>query len=249
MRRTGGGLAALERARDSQRSYASLSSELERTQIAALQTQLASFRSALQAFADAHRKDIRDDPRLRRAFAQMCAQIGVDPLAGPRRGGWWAELLGTGDWAHELAVQVVDVCVSTRARNGGLIALPELARILRALRRVSLAELPEDDVVDAIKALKVLGAGYEIIDAGGTRMVRSVVRELDADQAVVLGFAQDVGGRVTEHALVAQTGWTRDRARAALENMLVRDALCWLDDQDHECGRAYYVPSTMRWED
>ena len=57
-------------------------------------------------------------------------------MAGPRRGGWWAELLGLGDWQYELGVQIVDICVSTRDINGGLIEMNELIRILLKLRGV-----------------------------------------------------------------------------------------------------------------
>jgi ESCRT-II complex subunit VPS22 len=244
-----GGLAALERQQATQRGYATLSNEINKAQIDALQAQLTQFRSALQHFATAHRDDIRTDARLRRQFAQMCAQLGVDPLAGPRRGGWWAELLGAGDWSYELGVQIVDVCVSTRARNGGIMPLSELVIMLRKLRNVGSESLSDDDVVGAIAALKVLGAGYEVVTVGGTKMVRSVVKELDSDQATILEIAQKEGGRVVEAMLMERKGWTRDRAKNALENMLIRDGLCWVDDQDEQYGRAYWVPSAMVFED
>jgi ESCRT-II complex subunit VPS22 len=246
-----GGLAAFERQQATQRGYASLSNEISKAQVETLHTQLAQFQSALQHFAAAHRGEIRNDPRLRRLFAQMCAKIGVDPLAGPKKGGWWSDLLvmGVSDFTHELGVQIVDVCVSTRARNGGLLSLAELVQRLRRLRNVGPEALSEDDVTMAIGALKSLGAGYQVVDVEGVRMVRSVVKELDADQAVVLALAQEEGGRVVEDMLVERKGWTRDRARNALENMLMRDGLCWVDDQDKECGRAFWVPSAMRFED
>ncbi|KAI0783722.1 winged helix DNA-binding domain-containing protein [Abortiporus biennis] len=229
MHRLGGvGLAAFERQQQSQRSFAELSSEISQGQVDHLHAQLAQFRSALLHFASTHRDSIRKDPNFRHAFQQMCATIGVDPLAGPRKGGWWAEMLGLGDWQYELGVQIVDVCVSTRERNGGLIEMKELVRL----------------------TLKPLGAGYEVIDVGaGKKMVRSVVKELDEDQAVVLAIAQEEGGRVSEEMLIARRGWTPQRASAALENMLVRDGLCWIDEQDEKNGVAYWIPSAMRWDE
>jgi hypothetical protein len=80
----------------------------------------------------------------------MCSSIGVDPLAGPRKGGWWAELLGLGDWHYELGVQIVDVCVSTRDRNGGLIAMSEVIRLVSKLRGMSGGSITEEDVVRSI---------------------------------------------------------------------------------------------------
>jgi ESCRT-II complex subunit VPS22 len=91
----------------------------------------------------------------------MCSSIGVDPLAGPRKGGWWAEMLGLGDSLYELGVQIVDVCVSTREKNGGLIEMRELARLLSKLRGVDDRVITEDNLVRSIKTLESLGAGYE----------------------------------------------------------------------------------------
>lgn len=249
-RRGGVGLAAFERQRESQRSYAELSSELSKAQIEHLHVQLTQFRSALMYFASTHRDSIRKDPAFRHAFQQMCTSIGVDPLAGPRRGGWWAEMLGLGDWLYELGVQIVDVCVSTRERNGGIIELGELVRMVSKLRGVESGVITEEDVIRSIKTLQPLGAGYEVIDVGnGKKMVRNVVKELDEDQAVVLAEAQMAGGRITEEILTTRRGWTYERARAALENMLLRDGLCWLDAQDEHSGKAYWVPSAMRWDE
>jgi len=135
MHRLGGvGIAALQRQQESFRSFNALSDELSSEKVANLHIQLDHFRGALTRFAKHHRADIRGDPRFRREFQQMCASIGVDPLAGPRRGGWWEEALGLGDWQSELGVQVVDVCVTTRERNGGLIELAELVRLISRLR-------------------------------------------------------------------------------------------------------------------
>ncbi|TFK85247.1 winged helix DNA-binding domain-containing protein [Polyporus arcularius HHB13444] len=251
MHRLGGvGISAFDRQQQSKRSFAELSNEISQAQVDLLHAQLAQFRSALAHYASTHRERIRQEPSFRHAFQQMCTTIGVDPLAGPRKGGWWAEMLNLGDWQYELGVQIVDVCVSTRERNGGLIEMGELIRLVSKLRGVGGDVITEDDVMRSIKTLKPLSAGYEVIDVGGgKKMVRSVPRELDADQAVVLAVAQEDGGRVSEQALVARRGWTEERARTALSNTLLRDGLCWLDDQDEEYGVSYWVPSAMRWDE
>lgn len=246
--RRGVGLAAFDRQEQSKRSFAELSSELSRSQVDNLHSQLDHFRTALAHFATTHRESIKNDPSFRHEFQQMCSSIGVDPLAGPRKGGWWAELLGLGDWQYELGVQIVDVCVTTRERNGGLIEMSELVRLVSKLRGVGGGSITEDDVVRSIKTLQPLGAGYQVVEIDGCKMVRSVVKALDEDQTVILAVAREEGGRVVEDQLIKRRGWTRDRARAALENMLIRDGLCWLDTQDEQIGRAYWVPSAMKWE-
>ncbi|KAF5387061.1 hypothetical protein D9615_001796 [Tricholomella constricta] len=247
-RRGGVGLAAFDRQEQSNRSFAQLSSALSQSQVDHLHSQLNQFRTALARFASTHRESIRSDPTFRHEFQQMCSSIGVDPLAGPRKGGWWAEMLGLGDWQYELGVQIIDVCINTRERNGGLIEMSELVRLVSKLRGISGGVITEDDVVRSIKTLQPLGAGYQVVDIGGRKMVRSVFKELDEDQSVVLAIAQLEGGRIVEDILVQRKGWARERARAALENMVHRDGLCWLDDQDEECGRAYWVPSAMQWD-
>ena len=73
-------------------------------------------------------------------------------------------------------------------------------------------------------------------------------KELDQDQAVVLAVAQQEGGRVVAELLVSRHGWTHARATAALDNMLLRDGLCWLDEQDQQSGRAYWITSAMKWD-
>jgi ESCRT-II complex subunit VPS22 len=255
MHRLGGaGLAALHRQQESLKSFDALSNQLSAAHVENLHAQLDHFRGALTHFATHHRTDIRGDPRFRRAFQQMCASIGVDPLAGPRRGGWWEEALGLGDWQSELGVQIVDVCVSTRERNGGLIELAELVRILSRLRGLEggTGAITEEDVVRSIQALKALGAGYEVLEFGhgygGRKMVRSVPKELDADQMVVLAIAAEQGGKVDEELLVRRNAWNAERARGVLQNMLLRDGTCWLDDQDG-MGRAYWIPAAMQWDD
>jgi ESCRT-II complex subunit VPS22 len=39
----------------------------------------------------------------------MCNSIGVDPLASNK--GFWAQLLGFGDFYYELAVQIIEICI------------------------------------------------------------------------------------------------------------------------------------------
>ncbi|KAF8755875.1 Winged helix DNA-binding protein [Rhizoctonia solani] len=91
----------------------------------------------------------------------MCASLGVDPLAGPREGGLWAELLGLGDFSFELGVQIVDVCVEARDKTGGLVDMQHLLRQIEKMRALKDGAITEDDVARSINALKPLGAGYE----------------------------------------------------------------------------------------
>lgn len=247
------GLAGFDVQTQSLQSYAALSEDISQGQVNALHSQLSHFRSALVRFASAHRRDILRDPSFRHAFQQMCASIGVDPLAGPRKGGWWSEVLGLGDWQHELGVQIIDICINTRERNGGVIEMTELIRLLSKLRGVDndtskAGKITEEDVIRSIKTLEPLGAGYRVIKVGDKLMVRSSVKELDNDQAAILALAQKHGGRFDEALLVTETHWTTERARNVVRNMIERDGLCWVDEQE-EFAVSYWIPSVIPWDD
>ncbi|KAG7627126.1 Winged helix DNA-binding domain superfamily [Arabidopsis thaliana x Arabidopsis arenosa] len=109
----------------------------------------------------------------------MCANIGVDPLASNK--GFWAELLGIGDFYYELRVQIIEVCMITRSHNGGLISLQELCNHLRQRRKKDREAVTEDDCLRAISKLKVLGSGFEVITIGKKKLVRTVPTELNKD--------------------------------------------------------------------
>lgn len=54
--------------------------------------------------------------------------------------GFWAEKLGVGDFYYELAVQIVEVCLSTNHINGGVMTVDELRNRLMRSRSTSKRE-------------------------------------------------------------------------------------------------------------
>ncbi|KAI3871535.1 hypothetical protein MKX03_010943 [Papaver bracteatum] len=52
-----------------------------------MKEQLTTFRSQLVDFARKHKNDIRKNPAFRSQSHQMCAKIGVDPLASNKGSG------------------------------------------------------------------------------------------------------------------------------------------------------------------
>ena len=236
--RKGAGISGLSRHSATSTSYASLSSTISSNQLASLQSSLESFRTALTSFAIDHRSDIRRDPAFRHQFQKMCAAIGVDPLAGSRgasksSNAWWSDVLGLGEWEYEVALQVVDVCVSTRDRNGGMIDVFELVRRIDKLRGGN-SNVVAEDVYRAIDLLRPLGAGYTITAVGGSIYIRSVPRELDTDQSLLLVIAAAAGGRLNPDTVKRDTGWTDIRVRTALDDSVMREGMGWLDDQNGE---------------
>lgn len=113
--------------------------------------QLETFKTHLEEFASKHKQEIRKSSQFRVQFQEMCATIGVDPLAcmilrpilqhkylpssfttvpmshcnnndflySTAGKGFWAEMLGVGDFYYELGVQIIEVCLALKHRNGG----------------------------------------------------------------------------------------------------------------------------------
>ncbi|KAI0180259.1 ESCRT-2 complex [Hypoxylon sp. FL1284] len=252
MSRKGVGLAAFDRSRLTSAQFASHGSTLRTSDARALETQLSVFRSLLQQFAHTHAKDIRSDPAFRAQFARMCTAIGVDPLASSSSGGGgggggggsiWAQLLGrsVNDFYFELAVRVVEVCGATRPDNGGLIGVRELReRVVRG-RMEGAPAVADDDVLRAVATLRPLGSGYSVVRVGNRPYVRSVPKELSTDQSAVLDAAQLLG-YATASLLMANLGWSRARARTALDDLLA-EGMLWLDRQAPEWE--YWSPAFM----
>lgn len=55
--------------------------EVKKTNLEAMKEQMTTFKTKLEEFALKYKADIRRDPEFRARFHQMCANIGVDPLA------------------------------------------------------------------------------------------------------------------------------------------------------------------------
>ncbi|KAF9666984.1 hypothetical protein SADUNF_Sadunf16G0285600 [Salix dunnii] len=267
-----GGLQTAAAARD---QYRILGENVAKLRTDLMKEQLATFRSQLEEFARKHKlwvfspvtakidevlgffdkfvpnqvanlNDIRKNPTFRTQFHEMCAKVGVDPLASNK--GFWAELLGIGDFYYELGVQIVEICLATRPHNGGLINLQELCALLRQKRKSDREAVSEDDCLRAISKLKVcikgafviLGSGFEVISVGKRKLIRSVPTELNKDHNEILELAQ-AQGFVTVDEVEKRLSWTSGRATDALDTLL-EEGLAMIDDGHRDGKRRYWFP-------
>ncbi|XP_019494243.1 PREDICTED: vacuolar-sorting protein SNF8 isoform X3 [Hipposideros armiger] len=184
-----------------------------RKQLEMMSKQLDMFKTNLEEFASKHKQEIRKNPEFRVQFQDMCATIGVDPLASGK--GFWSEMLGVGDFYYELGVQIIEVCLALKHRNGGLITLEELHQQVLKGRGKFAQDVSQDDLIRAIKKLKALGTGFGIIPVGGTYLIQSVPAELNMDHTVVLQLAEK-NGYVTVSDIKASLKWETERARQVL---------------------------------
>lgn len=252
------GLSGLTRSPITTAQYASHGSALRTSHLSSLQTQLSVFQQLLHQFSITHAKEIRSNPSFRAEFARMCNAIGVDPLVisggslkkpAGKESGSWSQMLSGGsagsvhDFYYELAVRVVEVCKATRAENGGMMAVPEIAQRVQKGRGIGGGmEVSEDDVLRAVQSLEPLASGYTVMRLGSKQMVRSVPKELNTDQAVVLEAVQ-VMGYVTVTILQLNLRWGRARAMAVIDD-LVAGSLVWVDTQGEEVE--FWTPTFIR---
>ncbi|KAJ2007003.1 ESCRT II complex subunit Dot2 [Coemansia thaxteri] len=213
---------------------------LRRKEAERLREQIALMKSNLENFVREHQREIRSDPVFRVQIQRMCQLIGVDPLAS--RKGYMAELLGVGDFYCELGIQIIDICVSTRSANGGLIEVEELRRRLIRRRLKGSEPIVEDDIRRAIGQLKPLKGGYKIVDFGNRKMVQSVARELNSDFSTVLTLAQHTC-KFTREDIRAAWNWDEDRATSCINEMLC-SGIIWVDEQQvGDSSFEYWVPA------
>ncbi|XP_033116490.1 vacuolar-sorting protein SNF8-like [Anneissia japonica] len=239
MRRSGG-LGAINKKKLAQAKYKSKGNEIAEDQLTQMSKQLEVFRNNLEEFAANHKNEIRKNPAFRTQFQEMCASIGVDPLASGK--GFWSEMLGVGDFYYEIGVQIIEVCMSTQHRNGGLMTLDELLRKVKATRGKTkqAQDVSLDDLMRAIKKLKILGNGFALHRLhDGRFLVQSVPAELNMDHTSVLDNAQRCG-YTSVRMLNSELKWEVERACLVLDHM-VKEGLAWVDDQNND-GRLFWFP-------
>lgn len=152
------GIGAIHRQKHEAEKFKDKGTELQDSQFEQMTKQMEVFRENLEDFATKHRNEIKKNAQFRRQFQEMCAAIGVDPLASGK--GFWS-VLGIGDFYYELGVQVVEVCLASNHMTGGLMELDELRRRLIAARGKNAIhqEISTDDILQATKKLKIFGNG------------------------------------------------------------------------------------------
>lgn len=238
------GVGAIQKRKVEQERFQDKGTELQDATFDQMTQQMEVFRTNLEKFAAKHRNEIKRDPNFRKQFQEMCASIGVDPLASSK--GFWSELLGVGDFYYELSVQVIEVCMATSHLNGGLITLKELRqRLVKARGKAQHhQEISNDDILRAISKLKVLGSGFSVIPLKGSKdtsdlLIRSVPGELSADHTAVIKAAESQAF-TSVMALKSSLDWDEVRCQQIL-NELVRDGVAWVDKQPSRT--TYWFPS------
>lgn len=235
------GVGAIHKQQLEANKYKEKGTEIQDNQFEQMTKQLEVFRANLEEFALNHKNEIKKNGQFRKQFQEMCAQIGVDPLASGK--GFWS-VLGMGDFYYELGVQIVETCLAANHSTGGLMELEELRNRLVAARGQNARhqEITKEDILMATKKLKIFGNGFTVLPVGkGKYMVQSIPGELSLQETSILTVAANQGqGFVTLTILMKELGWTELRTKQAVDKIL-GDGLAWIDEQGDE--NSYWFPS------
>lgn len=241
MRKRVGGVGAIQKHQLAQARFKDKGNELAAEQLTQMTKQMEVFRMKLQEFATKYKKDIRKNPEFRKQFQDMCSSVGVDPLASSK--GFWADMLGVGDFYYQLGIQIIEVCLATRYKTGGIMTLDELRLKVISSRGRKEEDITIDDLQRAIEKLKVLGEGFRLIPTERRYIVQSVPAELSMDHTNIIQQAEGTGC-ISESILREKLNWASDRIQKAL-NDLVKEGLVWVDDQGSN-ERLYWFPGLLK---
>ncbi|XKL63263.1 hypothetical protein PGB90_005627 [Kerria lacca] len=236
------GIGGIQKQRLEQEKYKDKGTILQLNYLEQMSQQVEIFRRNLEEFALKHKTEIKKNPQFRRQFQEMCASIGVDPLASGK--GFWS-VLGIGDFYHELTVQIVEVCLATNYKNGGLISLNELRlRLIKARgKSIQHQEINNDDLLFAAKKLNIFGNGFCIIEISkGEYLVQSIPGELNMDHTAVLQLVSKQNKPYMSVSILReQLQWDTERAKKSLNHM-IKEGLAWMDLKN-TTENLYWFPS------
>lgn len=234
------GVSAVVKKRTENEQYSKVGKSMEDTKLSFVQEVLTTFKTALADFAAKHKNRINSDPEFRQQFHAMCVSAGVDPLASGK--GFWADILGVGDFYFELGVKIIQITVQNRAANGGIMSVKDIHTRIKASGRLT-QDLSVEDIMRAVEKLSVLGGGFKLINISGNPMIVSVPLEMNTDHEFVISAASDEGGTVTAGLMTGLYGWTTERFERII-NPLLQEGIVWVDI--HNGDKVYWFPSMWK---
>lgn len=230
--RRGVGVSAVIKKKDESAQFKAAGKVIEETKLSSVKDTLEKFNASLSEFAEKHRNKINSDPEFRHQFHTMCVSVGVDPLSSNK--GFWADVLGVGEFYFELGVIIIQICLQTRSENGGIISLNVLLDRVREYRkRQRKAQVVSmEDLKRSVEKLAVLGSGFKLVEFRGASketFVVSVPMELSRDHEDLMNMAQEYG--FFSLGMMKSTGWTPERFSRATHTLL-QDGMVWVDVHD-----------------
>lgn len=220
------GVAAIRKKKEDANQFSNIGKALEETKISSVKESLEMFKDSLTTFARKYRHQINSDPQFRLQFHKMCTAVGVDPLASSK--GFWADLLGLGDYYYELSVVLVQTCMLLRERTGGISSLDEIRNTIQHSTNIGKNNvISVDDIARAVTTLSQLGNGFKMISIKGSPYIVSVPMELNKDHEEIFQLA-GIEGHVGRDQALNLLGWQAHRFDIVISTLL-RESIAWVD--------------------
>ncbi|KRY93220.1 Vacuolar-sorting protein SNF8 [Trichinella pseudospiralis] len=241
------GIGAIQRKKESLAKFKEKGQCIVSENLQQLTDLMDVFRDKLELFASKHQHEIRKNPTFRRQFLEMCATVGVDPLASSK--GFWSTKLNIGQFYYELAMQMIEVCMATAPVNGGFITMEELCkRVMHSRGRTRREEITKEDILKAAKSIEILGPGFSVIKMPkeNTYLIKTTPKEISVDHLSVLQIG-DEHGFVSNEMLAVRLNWANYRTKTVINEMLAEGTV-WIDSQCENESPTYWFPSFFAYK-
>jgi len=232
------GVSIVKSKQEEKDKFNKMGKSLEEVKMTFVLDTMSTFQASLSEFATKYKDRINSDPEFRNQFHKMCLSVGVDPLASSK--GFWADILGVGDFYFELGVKIIQITVQTRSSNGGIMGLDEMIQKLNEKQQLdnkhkkvhsshSPPQLSQEDIIRAMEKISVLGNGFRLLRIGGKRMICSVPLEINIDHEAIMTAAEQEQGAVTEEIIQTIYGWSHERFTLIMKPLLL-EGIVWVDN-------------------
>ncbi len=85
------------------------------------------------------------------------------------------------DFYYELAIQITNICIALRPKNGGYLEEKECLRLLNKLRGKYAQKVELEDISKALISLEKLSSDFKIIQTGDKRVIVSSSVDFNSD--------------------------------------------------------------------
>lgn len=189
-----------------------LGSRITAERVSDIADQLEALEKQLRILSQKHKQAIEQDPVVRARFRQLADSLGLDLLSSQKN--VFSGALGLGDFYYRLAGKVVECCMNERKFCGSYVPLRRIVQQVeknfdglisnKSDSKRGATRISEDDVLTALKKLRVFGSGYSAVTLGGAQYIQTTVdgtKGTDVTQLLnhIIGIQQ----RASQHSVVS----------------------------------------------
>ena len=217
----------------------------ETERIETLKKTVITLQKCLKGIVENQKKELQGDEGYQKKFYKLCNDIGVDPFT--QKKGFLAGLLNKNldEYYKSLGMRVLNVCLSTRYENGGLIDIVELKTKLNAVNGGKKGDhVSREDIRIAVQKLSCLSTSLSIEKvedegAGEIEYVKSADMEFSADHLKILAKAKRCKGKIQ----IEDMGQDKSGRWSNTLELFVSKGIAWIDI--HENVKTYYFPTII----